>query len=68
MTYADIQVDDITADQITATGNLTVATNRLTVNASTGALGVGATTFGGVPALADVEITANTAPTAATWS
>jgi len=40
LTYADIQVDDITADQITATGNLTVATNRLTVNASTGAVGM----------------------------
>lgn len=40
LTYADIQVDDITADQITATGNLTIATNRLTVNASTGAVGM----------------------------
>jgi len=40
LTYADIQVDDITADQITATGNLTIATDKLTVNASTGAVGV----------------------------
>jgi hypothetical protein len=40
LTYADIQVDDITADQITGTGNLTIATNRLTVNASTGAVGM----------------------------
>jgi len=40
LTYADILVDDITADQITATGNLTIATNRLTVNASTGAVGM----------------------------
>jgi len=40
LTYADIQVDDITADQITGTGDLTIATNRLTVNASTGAVGM----------------------------
>jgi hypothetical protein len=40
LTYADIQVDDITADQITATGNLTIATDKLTVNASTGAVGM----------------------------
>ena len=40
LTYADIQVDDITADQITGTGNLTIATNKLTVNASTGAVGM----------------------------
>jgi hypothetical protein len=38
LTYADIQVDDITADQITGTGNLTIATDKLTVNASTGAV------------------------------
>ena len=37
LTYADIRVDDITADQITGTGNLTIATNKLTVDASTGA-------------------------------
>ena len=40
ITYADIQVDDITADQITGTGNLTIATDKLTVNASTGAVGM----------------------------
>jgi hypothetical protein len=40
LTYADIQVDDITADQITGTGNLTIATDKLTVNASTGAVGM----------------------------
>ena len=40
LTYADIRVDDITADQITATGDLTIATNRLTVNSSTGAVGM----------------------------
>lgn len=40
LTYADIQVDDITADQITGTGNLTIATDKLTVNASTGAVGI----------------------------
>jgi len=40
LTYADIRVDDITADQITGTGDLTIATNRLTVNASTGAVGM----------------------------
>lgn len=38
LTYADIRVDDITADQITGTGNLTIATDKLTVNASTGAV------------------------------
>jgi hypothetical protein len=40
LTYADIQVDDITADQITATGNLAIGTDKLTVNASTGAVGM----------------------------
>ena len=40
LTYADIRVDDITADQITGTGNLTIATDKLTVNASTGAVGI----------------------------
>ena len=40
ITYADIQVDDITADQIIGTGNLTIATDKLTVNASTGAVGM----------------------------
>ena len=40
LTYADIQVDDITADQITGTGNLTIATDKLTVNASTGAVSI----------------------------
>ena len=40
LTYADIQVDDITADQITATGNLAVGTDKLTVNTSTGAVGM----------------------------
>ena len=38
ITYADIKVDDIDADAITATGNLTIATNKLTVNASSGAV------------------------------
>ena len=40
LTYADIRVDDITADQITGTGNLTIATDKLTVDASTGAVGM----------------------------
>jgi len=40
LTYADIRVDDITADQITATGDLAIATDKLTVNASTGAVGM----------------------------
>jgi hypothetical protein len=40
LTYADIRVDDITADQITGTGDLTIATDKLTVNASTGAVGM----------------------------
>jgi hypothetical protein len=52
LTYADIQVDDITADQITSTGNLTVATDKLTVNASTGAVGMsGALTVTGLSTL-----------------
>ena len=38
VTYADIKVDDIEADAITGTGNLTIATDKLTVNASTGAV------------------------------
>jgi hypothetical protein len=40
LTYADIRVDDITADQITASGSLAVATDKLTVDASTGAVGM----------------------------
>jgi hypothetical protein len=40
LTYADIRVDDITADQITATGNLAIATDKLTVDSSTGAVGM----------------------------
>ena len=40
LTYADIRVDDITADQITATGSLAIATDKLTVDASTGAVGM----------------------------
>jgi hypothetical protein len=40
LTYADIKVDDIDADAITATGNLTIATDKLTVDASTGAVGM----------------------------
>ncbi len=38
VTYADIKVDDIEADAITGTGNLTVATDKLVVNASSGAV------------------------------
>jgi hypothetical protein len=52
LTYADIQVDDITADQITSTGNLTVGTDKLTVNTSTGAVGMsGALTVTGLSTL-----------------
>lgn len=40
LVYGDIQADDIIADQITTSGTLTVATDRLTVNASTGAVGM----------------------------
>jgi hypothetical protein len=40
LTYADIKVDDIDADTITGSGNLTIATDKLTVNASTGAVGM----------------------------
>jgi hypothetical protein len=40
LTYADIKVDDIDADAITGSGNLTIATDKLTVNASTGAVGM----------------------------
>ena len=38
VTYADIKVDDIDADAITGTGNLTIATDKLVVNASSGAV------------------------------
>ena len=38
LVYADIKVDDIEADQVTTSGNLTVATDKLVVNASTGAI------------------------------
>ncbi len=44
VTYADIKVDDIDADAITATGNLTIATDKLIVNAASGAVTV-ANTF-----------------------
>ena len=40
VTYADVVMDDLEVDQITATGNLAVGTNKLTVNASTGAVGM----------------------------
>jgi hypothetical protein len=49
LTYADIRVDDITANAITGAGNLTIATDKLTVNASTGAVGMsGALTAAGL--------------------
>jgi cytoskeletal protein CcmA (bactofilin family) len=38
VTYADVVMDDLEVDQITATGNLAVGTDKLTVNASTGAV------------------------------
>ena len=38
VTYADIKVDDIDADAITGTGNLTIATDKLIVNAASGAV------------------------------
>jgi hypothetical protein len=44
VTYADIKVDDIDADAITGTGNLTIATDKLIVNAASGAVTV-ANTF-----------------------
>ena len=44
LTYADIKVDDIEADAITGTGNLTIATDKLIVNAASGAVTV-ANTF-----------------------
>jgi len=40
VTYADVVMDDLEVDQITATGNLAVGTDRLTVNTSTGAVGM----------------------------
>jgi hypothetical protein len=40
VTYADVVMDDLEVDQITATGNLAIATDKLTVNASTGAVGM----------------------------
>lgn len=38
ITYADIKVDDIDAAAITSSGNLTVATDKLVVNAASGAV------------------------------
>jgi hypothetical protein len=68
LTYADIQVDDITADQITATGNLTIATNRLTVNASTGAVGMSGllTASGGINSTGTATFSGGTAFTGTT--
>jgi hypothetical protein len=40
LSYADVVMDDIEVDQITATGNLAVGTDRLTVDTSTGAVGM----------------------------
>ena len=40
LTYADVVMDDLEVDQITATGNLAIGTDKLTVNASTGAVGM----------------------------
>jgi hypothetical protein len=40
VTYADVVMDDLEVDQITATGNLAVGTDKLTVNTSTGAVGM----------------------------
>jgi hypothetical protein len=52
VTYADVVMDDLEVDQITATGNLAVGTNKLTVNASTGAVGMsGALTVTGLSTL-----------------
>jgi hypothetical protein len=38
ITYTDIKTGGISAEEITATGNLTIATNKLTVNAASGAV------------------------------
>jgi hypothetical protein len=38
VTYTDIKTGGIAAEEITATGNLTIATDKLTVNASSGAV------------------------------
>ena len=52
VTYADVVMDDLEVDQITATGNLAVGTDKLTVNASTGAVGMsGALTVTGLSTL-----------------
>lgn len=40
LTYSSILVNNIDAAAINATGNLTIATNKLTVNASTGAVAI----------------------------
>jgi cytoskeletal protein CcmA (bactofilin family) len=62
ITYADIKVDDIDADAITATGNLTIATNKLTVNASSGAVSINdALTVGGLATFNGGFSTSNTA-------
>ena len=52
VTYSDVVMDDLEVDQITATGNLAVGTDKLTVNTSTGAVGMsGALTVTGLSTL-----------------
>jgi hypothetical protein len=61
VTYADVVMDDLEVDQITATGNLAVGTDKLTVNASTGAVGMAGalTTTGLITANGGISTSSN---------
>ena len=62
VTYADIKTGGIAAEEITGTGNLTIATDKLTVNASSGAVNVNdALTVGGLATFNGGLSTSNTA-------
>jgi len=62
LTYADIKVDDIDADAITGSGNLAIATDKLVVNASSGAVSINdALTVGGLATFNGGLSTSNTA-------
>ena len=62
VTYADIKTGGISAEEITGSGNLTIATDKLTVNASSGAVNVNdALTVGGLATFNGGFSTSNTA-------
>lgn len=62
VTYGDIKVGAVDAEEITGSGNVTIATNKLTVNASSGAVNVNdALTVGGLATFNGGLSTSNTA-------